>query len=55
MTKPKRAKYLGKCYVQEFIAPDLGEKKKKKTSGGSEKQSGKCKRAAALVMTWYES
>ena len=54
MTKPKRAKYLGKCYVQEFIAPDLGEKKKK-TSGGSEKQSGKCKRAAALVMTWYES
>ena len=30
-------------------------KKKKKTSGGSEKQSGKCKRAAALVMTWYES
>ena len=30
MTKPKRAKYLGKCYVQEFIAPELGEKKKKK-------------------------
>ena len=28
---------------------------KKKASGGSEKQSRKCKRAAALVMTWYES
>lgn len=53
MTRSKRAKYLGKCYVQEFIAPELG--KKKKASGGSEKQSRKCKRAAALVMTWYES
>lgn len=52
MYRPKRAKYLGKCYVQEFIAPELG---KKKASGGSEKQSRKCKRAAALVMTWYES
>lgn len=31
------------------------KKKKKTTSGGSEKQSWKCKRAAALVMTRYES
>lgn len=45
----------GKYYVQQFIAPELEKKKKKTTSGGSEKQSWKCKRAAALVMTRYES
>lgn len=28
MTRPKREKYLGKCHVQEFIAPELGKKKK---------------------------
>ena len=30
----------------------LNWKKKKKTNGGSEKQSWKCKRAAALGITW---